>query len=257
MAGAPFEGSEDVRVALREIVSEYGPDVLSRPAIMSSLLADLLPQSPKVAGILVAAAGGRVAEQLRQHVSHGMGLAVASRLVTASFADSTLYLPDACAWVVAEFAVALGLTADADQASVPTASPPDETACSAGTSPVAPGGPLAGDAAAGVSPAPLDQPDSGDASRSMEDAVPGHPPTLVVGLEKTATAKAPARGRRSQGAGAASAGRSAERGGGEPDDALIEAAWSFQPEEALSGRHAVGIDLGTTNSVVAVLEGGE
>lgn len=112
MAAAPLEHADQARLALRTIVAEHGPEMLSRPGMLSNLLADLLPDSPRIARILVAAAQDHIADELREHTSAGMDPATASRLAATMFADATLFPPDACAWVVGEFALALGLVSD-------------------------------------------------------------------------------------------------------------------------------------------------
>jgi FHA domain len=122
MAAMPFEHAEEARQALRAIVAEHGPDVLSSPSALSNLLSDLLPDAPRVARILVAAAQDQIAEELREHTSVGMDALTASRLAASSFAGTTMFAPEACTWVVEEFALALGLTTEAG-AIVPDAEP--------------------------------------------------------------------------------------------------------------------------------------
>lgn len=121
MAAAPVEHAEQARLALRTIVAEHGPGTLSNPRTLSNLLADLLPDAPRIARILVAAAQDRIADDLREHTSVGMDPKTASRLVASSFADATMFAPEACNWVVSEIALALGLTEEDPPA--PTFSP--------------------------------------------------------------------------------------------------------------------------------------
>src|SRR6185312_13730357 len=112
MATAPFEHAEQARLALRTIVAEHGPDMLSRPRALANLLADLLPDAPRIARILVAAAEDHVADDLREHTADGMDVATASRLVASAFTSATLIASDACTWAVAEFALAIGLISE-------------------------------------------------------------------------------------------------------------------------------------------------
>src|SRR5215469_16330278 len=112
MAAAPLEHADQARLALRTIVTEHGPEMLSRPATLSNLLADLLPDAPRIARILVAAAQDHIADELREHTSAGMDTVTALRLTATVFADATMFPQDACAWVVGEFALALGLVSD-------------------------------------------------------------------------------------------------------------------------------------------------
>src|SRR5215469_18342900 len=112
MAAAPLEHADQARLALRTIVTEHGPETLSRPAVLSNLLADLLPDAPRIARLMVAAAQDHIADELREHTSAGMDAATASRLAATVLADASLLPPEACAWVVGEFALALGLVSD-------------------------------------------------------------------------------------------------------------------------------------------------
>jgi hypothetical protein len=117
MAANQFEHADQARLALRTVVAEHGPKVLSDPRTLANLLSDLLPESPRITKIMVAAAQDKIADELKQHTSDGMDGQTASRLAASSFAGATMFTPDACAWVVAEFSLALGLTADPDQGS--------------------------------------------------------------------------------------------------------------------------------------------
>ena len=110
MAVVPFEHADEASAALREIVAEYGPEALSRPATVANLLKDLLPDTPKVARIVIAAAEDHVADMLREHVSQGMDAVTAGRLTASAFADATMFTPEACSWVVGAFSGALGLS---------------------------------------------------------------------------------------------------------------------------------------------------
>jgi hypothetical protein len=115
MAFVPPEHSREIRSALAEIVAEHGPEALSMAKTMTSLLADLMPDAPQLARLMVAAAQDRVADELRGHVAQGMDIATAATLVTSAFASATLFTPEACAWVVGEFAIALGLMSETSE----------------------------------------------------------------------------------------------------------------------------------------------
>jgi hypothetical protein len=114
MAATPFEHADQASRVLRAIVAEHGPELLSRPRELGNLLAELLPDAPRIARLLVTAAQDQVARELSEHTSAGMDVATASAMVASSFAGATLLAPDACSWVVREFALALGLVADPD-----------------------------------------------------------------------------------------------------------------------------------------------
>jgi hypothetical protein len=111
VAGTPKERAAEARAALRAIVADpaHGTGVLSRPRETANLLKDLLPDAPREASILVAAAETGIADALRDHVTQGMDCATAMRLAAVSFADATGFTPEACDWAVREVALALGL----------------------------------------------------------------------------------------------------------------------------------------------------
>ena len=117
MTSSPINDEGTVRNALREIVTEFGPALLSDPAMLSSLLADLLPDAPNVARVLAAAAQHGLAGSLLDYVSGGMDAGTATQLAAAAFAHANLLAPDTCAWIAAEVAVALGMTAESENRS--------------------------------------------------------------------------------------------------------------------------------------------
>lgn len=77
--------------------------------MMANLLEDLLPDAPREAGILSAAARRDVAGMLREHAERGLDSETSVRLVAAALASSTAFGPEACRWAVREFAVAMGV----------------------------------------------------------------------------------------------------------------------------------------------------
>jgi hypothetical protein len=132
MAAAPPEYADQTRLALRTIVTEHGPEMLSRPRALSNLLADLLPDAPRIARILVAAAEDHVAEELIEHATTGMDPETATRMAASAFADTTMFPPDVCAWVVGEIALALELIPD--NSAPPVSFQPPVTAATASLS---------------------------------------------------------------------------------------------------------------------------
>lgn len=108
-----YPGSPDrVRAALRQIVSDYGQQALSAPATLSNALNNVLSDEPRMCRMLIAAAQDGVANSLHQRMSQGASIDTALTLVTASFATSAMFTPEASAFVVSEFARALGLTSE-------------------------------------------------------------------------------------------------------------------------------------------------
>jgi hypothetical protein len=70
----------------------------------------MLPDGQRFARMLVTAAEDRIADVLSDHVSQGMDTATACRIAATILAEATMLAPEACSWVVAELAIALGLT---------------------------------------------------------------------------------------------------------------------------------------------------
>jgi alpha-tubulin suppressor-like RCC1 family protein len=106
-----WDADGTVRRALRSIVRDpqLGPAALSRPQIMTNLLKDLLPDSPRESALLVAAAQCGLPDVLQGYLAEGMDLGTSSRLTAVWFAKRMPFTQDACRWLVAELAVALGV----------------------------------------------------------------------------------------------------------------------------------------------------
>src|SRR5579871_1699379 len=122
MARAVWDGDGTARRALRSIAADpqLGAAVLSQPQIMTNLLKDLLPDSPRESAVLVAAAQCGVPETLQGHLADGLDLGTASRLTASSFGRRMPFTKDACSWVVSELAIALGVDPSAlAQATLP------------------------------------------------------------------------------------------------------------------------------------------
>src|ERR1700704_793132 len=80
MTRVVWDGDGLVRRALRSITGDpqLGSAVLSQPLIMTNLLKDLLPDSPRESALLVAAAQCDLLEVLQGHLAEGMDLGTAS-----------------------------------------------------------------------------------------------------------------------------------------------------------------------------------
>jgi Domain of unknown function (DUF4190) len=120
-----WDDHDKAREALRTIVSDpvYGAAALSSSQTMANLLKDLLPDAPREASILTAAAEAGVAGNLQEHISQGMDVGTASALVAGSFAARMPFKPEACSWAVSEMAVALGLDPEGKSAPHGTSPP--------------------------------------------------------------------------------------------------------------------------------------
>ena len=110
MAKTSWDRRGEARAALHTVVSDpdYGVTALSSPQVMSGLLKDLLPDSPREAGVLVAAAEAHLADMLHDHRAQGMDSDTACALAAQTFAARTAFTPEACSWVVGELAAAVG-----------------------------------------------------------------------------------------------------------------------------------------------------
>jgi hypothetical protein len=91
---------------------------------MSNLLKDLLPDEPREAGLLVAAAQADLAGSLRGYMAQGLDPGTAVSLTASSFVSSTSHTQEACTWVATELARALGLDPAAARFEQETAPPP-------------------------------------------------------------------------------------------------------------------------------------
>ncbi len=111
MNANPWDGTGQARRALQGIVRDpqYGVAALSQPAVMSNLLKDFLPDEPREAGLLVAAAQADLAGSLRGYLAQGLDPATAVSLTASAFVSSSSHTQEAGQWVVTELALALGV----------------------------------------------------------------------------------------------------------------------------------------------------
>jgi hypothetical protein len=172
MADMRWEHAAEARAALNAIVTdpEHGVAVLSSPRTMSNLLKDLLPDAPREKNLLIAAADAGLADTLNEHVAQGMDPSTAIRLTASSFSARTPLTPDACSWVTAEIAAAMGIAQSSDP--VPTATsrvPPATTGTTAASAVSSPGQ----EAASGYAPAQGSQPPRGQVG--YQQPIPGYP----------------------------------------------------------------------------------
>ncbi len=121
MPSIPWDVDGQARRALGVIIADpgLGPGVLSRPQVMANVLKDLLPDAPRESSLLVGAAEADLAGIVRTNLAHGLDATTAVRLAATTFAQRAPFAEDACDWVTAEFAIALGV--DPAQVSQPSA----------------------------------------------------------------------------------------------------------------------------------------
>jgi Regulator of Chromosome Condensation (RCC1) repeat protein len=101
----------EVRRALRSVVGDphLGAVVLADPHALTNLLKDLLPDLPRESALLIAAAQCDLPGMLLGHLGQGLDVGTATRLTAGWFGERMPFTPDACGWVVAELAIALGV----------------------------------------------------------------------------------------------------------------------------------------------------
>jgi hypothetical protein len=108
MATEPLDAGQ-ARKALQSIVADYGPAALSDVQFMNNVLRDLLPDKPREASVLVAAAESDVAgilqERTAQHINPGAAVTQAA----ATLGERTALTQDACMWAARQMAQALNL----------------------------------------------------------------------------------------------------------------------------------------------------
>jgi hypothetical protein len=109
MATHPLDANGQARTALRSIAQDYGPPALSNPEFLNSLLRDMIPDSPREASVLVAAAEANVAGILQERTAQRISTDAAVAQAVAALEDRTALAQDACQWAVRQLAEALGL----------------------------------------------------------------------------------------------------------------------------------------------------
>jgi hypothetical protein len=106
---ASWDPTGEVARCLWDAVQEYGSgDCLSDDAWLSGFMADTLDGEPRETDLVRAAAGFGVARLLSEHIRTNMDPATAVRLTASALAARRAYPADACLWVTAGFARALG-----------------------------------------------------------------------------------------------------------------------------------------------------
>jgi hypothetical protein len=105
--GPVFDPAGEARSVLQSAVADFGPLVLSNPAIVDGICEDRLPEWPREASLISTAARADVAAMLQQQAG-GIGADTAVRLTARTLADTRSLDRTACVWVVSEFARALG-----------------------------------------------------------------------------------------------------------------------------------------------------
>jgi hypothetical protein len=109
MPSEPWDPRGEALSALRAIAADpqYGPAALSNAQMMTNLLKDMLPDAPREASVLIAAADADVPAILQRHMAQGMDAGTASQLAAGTLAERTALTADACAWATGSLAAVL------------------------------------------------------------------------------------------------------------------------------------------------------
>ena len=159
MSSESWDPHGEAQNALRTIAADprYGPEALSSPQMMTNLLKDMLPDAPREASVLVAAADAGVPAILQRHMAQGMDAGTASQLAAGTLADRTALTADACAWATGSLAAVVvtpAVPAEVSTAQTMHSGGSDQlmTAAAAAGAVTGPGVATAGPAATGTLP---------------------------------------------------------------------------------------------------------
>jgi hypothetical protein len=112
-----------VAAQLREIVASYGARALDDPAILASVLPDLLSDAPKERRLVESAAAVGAANHLSTRIAHGGTTASAISDVARLLSDQHALTLHAATWVVTAYAYALGHISEVSAPVTPTLPP--------------------------------------------------------------------------------------------------------------------------------------
>jgi YVTN family beta-propeller protein len=160
----PRQYASQLREALRAAVAANGPAVLDDSTALGGLLADLLPDTPQVIQVLLAAVRTGMVTELTAHAAHGMDAITAIRLTATTMRENTLVDEDTCLLVSTEIAIALAYPGA--PASAPVGERRATLAADTSAAPARPGGAMApalGELA--VATAPVSEPAAGQTGR--------------------------------------------------------------------------------------------
>jgi hypothetical protein len=109
MTSAPWDPRGEALNALRTIAADpqYGAEALASAQMMTNLLKDMLPDAPREANVLIAAAGAGVPTAVQGYLAQGMDAGTATQLAARALAERTALTADACAWATSALATVL------------------------------------------------------------------------------------------------------------------------------------------------------
>src|SRR5580700_12120199 len=169
MTGRTWDADGEASSALRTILADYGEVGLSSEQLMTSVLTDLMPETPREASVLVYAAKTDLAGALRQRSDQGLSPQAVVAQVAALLEDRTGLAADACTWAARAIGAAIGVVPESGAG--PAGAPPPTVV------PDADGGPAGASSAA-------ETPGHVDAGRRRVPTVPD----AVAGLGVVAIA---------------------------------------------------------------------
>ncbi|HSZ46896.1 MAG TPA: hypothetical protein VK823_16280, partial [Streptosporangiaceae bacterium] len=109
MTGRTWDADGEASSALRTILADYGEVGLSSEQLMTSVLTDLMPETPREASVLVYAAKTDLAGALRQRSDQGLSPQAVVAQVAALLEDRTGLAADACTWAARAIGAAIGV----------------------------------------------------------------------------------------------------------------------------------------------------
>jgi len=188
MATHPLDANGQARTAVRSIAQDYGPAALSNPEFLNSLLRDMIPDSPREASVLVAAAEANVAGILQERTAQRISTDAAVAQAVAALEERTALAQDACQWAVRQLAEALGLlnqagttTPDPGSYAGPTLAPGPAPGPPTAPGPTIPPAPIfapPGPTSWPAPPAPTARPGPGPGPTPGPVAAPQQPPRV-------------------------------------------------------------------------------
>jgi hypothetical protein len=127
MAGTEWQDNDAAASALREVLAEHGAEGLSNAQVMSGMLKDLLPDSPRETNVLVQAAEAGLAQSLQQRLDQGFSPDAATAMAAKSLEEQTGLGADASLWAASTIGAAMGMAPPGGQpGGQPQAGRPDD-----------------------------------------------------------------------------------------------------------------------------------
>lgn len=108
MTDFSLDRAGSARLALSDVIRDYGIAGIDDDKLLGQLLPDLMAGAPRETALVQAAALARVGRLLTERIGASIPPESAVRDVAAILTERTAYDANACLWVVAEYAHAIG-----------------------------------------------------------------------------------------------------------------------------------------------------